>query len=101
MSFYQKRASIRVEKVIILFRRKYWTEKYMTCTVPIKKEVTRIDKDGEETTKDIFFILQFIDRARFMTNSLSNLVSNLSEGIHRIKWEISKHDNDDKIRIWQ
>ena len=57
----------------------------MTCAVPIKKEVTRIDKDGEETTKDISFILQFIDRARFMTNSLSNLVSNLSEGIHRIK----------------
>ena len=73
----------------------------MTCTVPIKKEVTRIDKDGEETAKDISFILQFIDRARFMTNSLSNLVSNLSEGIRRIKWEISKHDNDDKVRIWQ
>ena len=73
----------------------------MTCTVPIKKEVTRIDKDGEETTKDISFILQFIDRARFMANSLSNLVSNLSEGIHRIKLEISRHDNDDKIRIWQ
>ena len=71
----------------------------MTCTVPIKKEVTRIDKDGEETTKDISFILQFIDRARFMANSLSNLVRNLSEGIHRIKLEISKHDNDDKIRI--
>ena len=57
----------------------------MTCTVPIIKEVTRIDKDGEETTKDISFKLQFIDRARFMTNSLSNLVSNLSEGIRRIK----------------
>ena len=30
-------------------------------------------------------MLQFIDRARFMAGSLSNLVNNLSEGIHRSK----------------
>ena len=35
--------------------------------------------------KNIFYKLQFIDSARFMANSLSNLVNNLSEGIHRIK----------------
>ena len=38
-------------------------------------------------------ILQFIDSARFMTRSLSNLVNNLSEGIHRIK---CKYRHDDK-----
>ena len=44
--------------------------------------------------KNIFYILQFIDSARFMTSSLSNLVNNLSEGIHRIKY---KYRHDDKI----
>ena len=60
-------------------------EKYVTFTVPIAKEVTRIDKNGEEFTKHISYISQFIDSARFMARSLSNLVNNLSEGIHKIK----------------
>ena len=47
------------------------TEKFTTFTVPIEKEVTRINKN-------ISYILQFIDSARFMANSLSNLVNNLS-----------------------
>ena len=68
------------------------TEKYITFTVPIEKEVTRIDKNGEEITKNISYILQFIDSARFMASSLSNLVNNLSEGIHRIKCKFA-HDN--------
>ena len=55
------------------------TEKYITFTIPIEKEVTIIDKNREEITKNIFYILQFIDSARFMVSSLSNLVNNLSE----------------------
>ena len=35
--------------------------------------------------KNISYILQFIDSARFMASSLSNLVNNLSEKIHKIK----------------
>ena len=54
------------------------TKKYITFKVPIQKEVTRVDKNGEEITKKKFYILQFIDSARFMANSLSNLVNNLS-----------------------
>ena len=69
------------------------TEKYLTFTVPIEKEVTRIDKNREEITKNISYILQFIDSARFMASSLSNLVNNLSLGIHRIK---CKYGHDDK-----
>ena len=42
------------------------TEKYITFTVPIEKEVTRIDKNGEGITKNISYILQFIDSVRFM-----------------------------------
>ena len=69
------------------------TKKYITFTVPTEKEVTRIDKNGEEVTKSISYILQFIDSSRFTANSLSNLVNNLSEGIHKIK---CKCGHDDK-----
>ena len=61
------------------------TENYMTFTVLIEKEITRIDKSGDEITKNISYILQFIDRAIFIASLLSNLVNNLSEGIHKIK----------------
>ena len=44
-----------------------------------------MDKNGEKITKNISYILQFIDSARFMVSPLSNLVNNLSEGIYRIK----------------
>ena len=66
-------------------------EKYISFTVPVEKEVARIDKNGEKITKNLSYILQFIDSARFMASSLSNLVNNLSEGLHRIKC-ISEHD---------
>ena len=42
------------------------TEKWVTFTVPTEKEVTRIDKNGEEITKNISYLLQFIDSARFL-----------------------------------
>ena len=64
-------------------------EKYITFTVPIEKEVTRIDKNGEEITKNISYRFQFIDSARL----LSNLVNSFSERIHEIK---CKHGHDDK-----
>ena len=57
----------------------------------MEQEVTRIDKNGEEITENISYMLQFIASARFMTSVLSNLVNNLSEGIHRIKCKY-KHD---------
>ena len=61
------------------------TEKHITSTVPIEKEVARIDKNGKEITKKMSYILQFVDSVRFLPISLSNLVNNLSEGLHRIK----------------
>ena len=61
------------------------TEKYKTFSVPIENEVTIIDENGKEITKNIFYTLQFVRAARFLASSLSNLVNNLSEGIHRIK----------------
>ena len=74
------------------------TKKYVTFTVPIKKEVTSIDKNGEKAAKNIAYILQFIDSARFMASSLLNLVNNLSEGIHRIKWKCKHYDK--KCELW-
>ena len=51
-----------------------------------------IDKNGKENTKNIFYRLQFIDSARFMASSLSNLGNNLSEGIHEINCKYGHND---------
>ena len=52
--------------------------------VPIEKEVTKIDKDGNESGKTISYKRKFIDSARFMTTSLSTLVDTLTEAIPEI-----------------
>ena len=38
-------------------------------------------------------ILHFIDSARFMASSLSDFVNDLSEGIHRIKFNFGHNEN--------
>ena len=50
------------------------TEKYITFSVPIKKEL--------DNSKTITYKLKFIDSFRFMLTSLSSLVDNLSDGFH-------------------
>ena len=52
----------------------WWILKRGRNEVPIEKKVTRIDKNGEKNIKNIYYLLQFIDSARFMASSLSNLV---------------------------
>ena len=42
--------------------------------------------------------LQFIDSARFMASPLSNLVNNISEGIHRIKFKFEHNDKKCETR---
>ena len=69
------------------------TEKCVAFTVAIEKEVANTEKNGEKITKNISYILYFINSARFVASSLLNLVYNLSEEIHRIK---SKFGHDDK-----
>ena len=61
------------------------TQKHITFAISIEKEVTRIDKNEEDFQKIIPEILSFIDSARFMVSSLSNLANNLSKGIHKTK----------------
>ena len=53
------------------------TEKYITFSVPIKKEIKNKNKIIEITYK-----IKFIGSLRFMSTSLSKLVDNLSEGLH-------------------
>ena len=61
------------------------TEKHKTFPVPVEKEVINIDKDDNESVVTISYKIKFIDCARFMATSLSNVVDNLTEGIHKIK----------------
>ena len=57
----------------------------------MEKELPRIDKNEEEIIKEIAYILQFIE------SSLSNLVDNLSEKIHRIKYKYTHNDKKCEI----
>ena len=63
------------------------TEKYKRFAVLIEKEVTKIDKDGNERVIIVSFKIKFIDSARLVAISLSNLVHNLAERIHKIKYK--------------
>ena len=58
------------------------TEKYITFSVPVKKEIKKKDENGNEKITKISYKIKFIDSFRFMSTSLPNLVSNLSEGLH-------------------
>ena len=53
--------------------------------VPIGKDVTSTDKGDNESVVTIFYKIKFIDSARFMASSLSNLVDNLTKAIHKTK----------------
>ena len=56
------------------------TEKYITFSIPIVKELG----DGNS----IIYKIKFIDSFRFVSTSLSNLVNNFSDGMHDIKCKI-------------
>ena len=56
------------------------TEKYITFSVPLKKEIT---KNGKIVK--ISYKIKFIDSYRFMSTSLSKPIDNLSEGLHNGK----------------
>ena len=61
------------------------TEKYKTFPVPMEKDITKFYKDGNESVVTVSYKIKLNDSARFMASSLSNLVDNLTEGIHKIK----------------
>ena len=64
------------------------TEKYITFSVPIKKEIRKKDKDGNDKIIKISYKIKFTDSFRsllIVSTSLSKLVDNLSEGLHSDK----------------
>ena len=65
-----------------------YTEKYITFSIPIEKEVIKTDKSGKEITETISYQSQFIDSTRFMRSSLPNLANNFPGGNHRIKCKL-------------
>ena len=50
------------------------TEKDITFSVPIEKEITKKDKNGNDKITKISYKIKFIDSYRFMATSLSNLL---------------------------
>ena len=60
-------------------------QKYKNCSVRIKEETRKVDKNGNEDTMTISYKIKSINGARFMSSSLSDLVNNLAEGIHEFK----------------
>ena len=59
-----------------MLRRKY--RKIYYFSVPIKKQIIKIDKDGNDKIVHISYKIKFIDSFRFMSSSLSSLVDNLA-----------------------
>ena len=53
--------------------------------MPIKKGITKIDKDGNDKIMKISYKIKFIDSFRFMSSSLSSLLDNLSGELHSDK----------------
>ena len=73
-----------------MYQRKYW--KIHNLHSSNKNKVIIIDKKGKEITKNISHRLQLIDSAIFIASSLSNLVDNLAERIHKIKCKNEHND---------
>ena len=67
------------------------TEKYITFSVSIKKEIIKIDKSSNDKITNISYKIKFIDSFRFMSCSLSSLVDNLSEKLHSEKCTYCKY----------
>ena len=51
----------------------------------MKKDIIKTGKNDNKTAETISQKIRFIDSASFMASSLSDLVDNLMEGIHKIK----------------
>ena len=54
------------------------SEIYKSFSVPIKKEVIKIDKDGKKSVETVSYKIKFTDSMKFMATSLTKLVDNCS-----------------------
>ena len=68
-----------------MFQRKYRkAQNFFSCN---RKRNKKTDKDGNENLTTVSYKIKFVNRARFMASSSSNLVDNLAEGIHKTNCE--------------
>ena len=76
----------------------FWRKqrKVQDFSVPAKKEIIKADKEGNEIVKTKFYKTKFIDSARFMASS--NLIVNLTEGIHKIKCKDCGYKLDEELK---
>ena len=63
------------------------SEIYRSFSVPMNKEVIKIDKDGTKSVETISYKINFIDSMSFMATSLTKLLGNLSGEIHKTKYK--------------
>ena len=61
------------------------TLKYKPYCGSIEKENIKLNKDGNKNIMTIFYKVNCIDSARFMTSSLSNFVDNLAARVDKTK----------------
>ena len=61
------------------------TQKVQDFSAPMKKEVAEIKNDGNESVVTISYKTKFVDSVRYIASSLSSLLDNLAERIHKIK----------------
>ena len=76
------------------------TNKYMSFSIPINKEIKEQKEENEQkeaNKKVITYNLKFVDSAKHMNSALSTLVDNLSE-INKCNCE-EKEDKDIKTKI--
>ena len=79
------------------------TSKYMSFSIPIKKEIKKQKEQNEQNEpkkpkkKVITYSLKFIDSAKHISKALSTLVDNLSE-INKCNCEVTE-DKDIKLKI--
>ena len=69
-----------------MFWGKYRKSKSFSIAIDVKR-LQKIYKDGNESVATVSSRIKFIDSARFVTNPLSNLLNNLAEAIHKIKYK--------------
>ena len=62
-----------------------------------KNKTKRIDKDGNEDITTVSYKRNSIGSARFMASSLSNLINNLAEGIHKINYFLEYESAKDNL----
>ena len=62
-------------------------EKYKTFTVTIEEQVIRTDKMENKSQKPYIAVYNLLTAQVFLPRSVSNLVNNLAEKIHKVKYK--------------